>query len=92
MAGHPYDTLTLFSASWCPDCRQARRFLDEHGVEYDLIEIDRNPEAARQLEGKTGKRGIPYLVLHTGQGEEWVRAYVPRQGFDREGLRELLGL
>jgi glutaredoxin len=84
---HP--KLTVYSSTMCADCRQAKRFLDEHGVAYETIEIDRDPEAARRLEEKTGKRGVPYFVL---DDERWVRAYVPRRGFDREGMTELLGL
>ncbi len=89
MGGEGYETLTVYSATWCPDCRVAKRFLDEHGVVYDTVEIDRDEDAARLLEAKTGKRGIPYFVL---DGERWVCAYVPRQGFDREGMAALLGL
>jgi glutaredoxin len=89
VGGKGYDTLTVYSATWCPDCRVAKRFLDEHGVVYDKVEIDRDEDAARLLETRTGKRGIPYFVL---DGERWVRAYVPRQGFDREGMAALLGL
>jgi hypothetical protein len=58
-------------------------------VPYELIEIDRDEGVARLLEERTGKRGIPYFVL---DDEEWVRAYVPRRGFDREGMKARLGL
>ncbi len=85
----PYSKLTVYSSTWCPDCTAAKRFLDEHGVDYELIEIDKVDGAAELLEEKTGKRGIPYFVL---DDERWVRAYVPKQGFDREGMTALLGL
>jgi glutaredoxin len=89
MSDRPYDKLTVYSSTWCPDCRHAKAFLDEHGLDYELVEIDKDHEAARVLEEKTGKRGIPYFVL---DGERWERAYIPRQGFDREGMSRLLGL
>lgn len=89
MTAKPYTKLTVYSSTWCPDCREAKRFLDEHGVKYGLIEIDKTEGAAELLEAKTGKRGIPYFVL---DDERWVRAYVPKQGFDREGMAELLDL
>lgn len=81
--------LTVYSSTWCPDCRVAKAFLEEFGVQYDLVEIDKDPDAAVLLEQKTGKRGIPYFVI---DGERWVRAYVPGQGFDRQGMMEALGL
>jgi glutaredoxin len=89
MSEKSYNKLTVYSSTWCPDCRQAKSFLDEHGVDYELIEIDKVDGAAELLEEKTGKRGIPYFLL---DDERWVRAYIPKQGFDREGMAELLGL
>jgi glutaredoxin len=84
-----YETLALYSSTRCGACRQARRFLDEHGIVYELIEIDRDERAAERLEAETGKRGVPYLLL---DDERWVRAYIPRQGFDRAGVAALLGV
>lgn len=89
MNERPFETLIVYSSTLCPDCRAAKRFLDDHGVTYDVIEIDEDPDAARLLEQKTGKRGVPYFVL---DGTRWERAYIPKQGFDREGMASLLGL
>jgi len=89
MNDRPFHKLAVYSSTWCGDCRQAKAFLAEHGVEYELVEIDKDPEAAVRLEEQTGKRGVPYFVL---DDTRWVRAYVPKQGFDRAGMIELLGL
>jgi mycoredoxin len=89
MPDRPYRKLTVYSSTWCPDCTQAKRFLEEHGLDFELIEIDKVDGAAELLEEKTGKKGIPYFVL---DDERWVRAYVPGQGFDRPGMTSVLGL
>ncbi len=89
MTDRPFRKLTVYSSTYCPDCTQAKRFLAEHSIDYEVIEIDRDPDAATRLEQQTGKRGVPYFVL---DDEQWVRAYIPRQGFDRSGMAELLGL
>ena len=68
--------IQLYSASWCPDCTRAIRFLDEHDVTYEKIDISENPAAAELLEAKTGKKGIPFLVVDG----EWIRAYTPGGG------------
>ncbi len=81
--------LKLYSAEWCADCRNAKRFLDEQGVDYELVEIDKDEQAARLLEERTGKRGIPCLLI---DGDRWLRAYEPGRGFDREGVARELGL
>ncbi|MFQ5655612.1 MAG: glutaredoxin family protein [Planctomycetota bacterium] len=75
--------ILLYSAPWCPDCRRAKQFLEELGVEYEVVDIDQEPQAAKELEERTGKRGIPYLKV----GEEWIRAYEPGGGpFPRERI------
>ncbi|MGH9587326.1 MAG: glutaredoxin family protein, partial [Acidobacteriaceae bacterium] len=38
--------LTLYSATWCRDCREAKRFLNKHGITYTEIDIETTPGAA----------------------------------------------
>ncbi len=81
--------LTVYSSTRCADCRQAERWLREQGIPFLLVLIDRDEAAARRLEERTGKRGVPWFVLPDGR---WVRAYIPGRGFDRRGMAELLGV
>ena len=82
-------SILLYGATWCPDCTRAARFLDDHDVAYDKVDISEDPQAARLLEQKTGKRGIPFLVV----GDRWVRAYSPGGGgFPAEEILEAVGL
>jgi len=37
--------ITIYSTSWCGDCRLAKQFLKERGVEYREVNIDEEPEA-----------------------------------------------
>lgn len=83
------DQILFYTATWCPDCHRARRFLDENAIEYTTVDIDEDPQAAILLEEKTGKRGIPFLVIDG----EWVRAYEPGGApFPRQRLSEALEL
>jgi len=43
------------------DCREAKRFLNEHAIPYTEINIETTPGAADQVIANTGKRGIPSL-------------------------------
>ena len=38
--------LTIYSASWCRDCREAKKFLIKHNIEYKEIDIEKTPGAA----------------------------------------------
>lgn len=78
----------VYSAAWCRDCRQAKRFLEEHQIAYTEIDIERVPGAAEEVLRHVGKRAIPQFVID-GQ---WVQPYRPGLGFLYEEMRELLGL
>ena len=48
----------VYSAPWCRDCREAKRFLDKHNIPYNEINIDSTPRYAYAVEANTGKRAI----------------------------------
>ena len=78
----------MYATSWCGDCRKARDFLDNHGVEYTEINIDRDPEAAAEVVRRMGKRAIPQLVIDG----EWFQPYVPGRGLLVDELHQRLGI
>jgi glutaredoxin len=80
--------LLVYSAPWCPDCRIAKRFLDQHGIPYKEVDIETTPGAADEVIRHTGKRAIPQFVLNG----EWVQPYRAGEGFLYEEMRELLGV
>jgi len=43
--------LTLYCTTWCPDCRRARAYLKERGIQYTEIDIGRDREAASRVRG-----------------------------------------
>jgi mycoredoxin len=55
--------LLVYSADWCRDCREAKRFLNQHAIPYTEINIETTPGAAAQVIANTGKRAIPQFVL-----------------------------
>jgi thioredoxin reductase (NADPH) len=60
-------SITVYGAPWCPDCRRAKKFLGEHRVEYDWIDVDHDPAAERRvMELNDGKRIIPTVVFEDG--------------------------
>jgi mycoredoxin len=69
--------LLLYSASWCRDCREAKRFLATHSIPYQEIDIENTPGAADQVIANVGKRAIPQFVLDG----KWIQPYKPGHGF-----------
>lgn len=78
----------MYSASWCRDCREAKRFLDRHGIEYKEVDIENTPGAAEEVIRNVGKRAIPQWVLDG----KWVQPYRPGRGFLYDEMSELLGV
>jgi glutaredoxin len=80
--------LIVYSAQWCRDCREAKRFLAKHKIPYQEIDIERTPGAAAEIIARTGKRAIPQFVVDG----TWVQPYRPGEGFLYQEMRELLGV
>ncbi len=56
--------ITLYSNKWCSLSRRTKAWLNEQGLPFEEIDIDRNPDAARQVETWTGGyRSVPTLVI-----------------------------
>lgn len=80
--------ITVYSAFWCPDCREAKRFLQRHNLPFTEIDIEFTPGAAEEVIHRTGKRAIPQFVIDG----EWVQPYRPGEGFLYEEMSERLGV
>ena len=80
--------LIVYSAPWCGDCREAKRWLSRNKIEYKEINIEEVPGAAEEVIRRTGKRAIPQFVVD-GQ---WVQPYVPGRGFKYAEMASLFGL
>jgi glutaredoxin len=78
----------VYCSPWCPDCREARRFLARHNIIYREIDIDKVPGAAEEIVERTGKRAIPQFVINGA----WVQPYRPGEGFLYEEMGKLLGV
>jgi thioredoxin reductase (NADPH) len=59
--------ITVYGAPWCPDCRRAKKFLAEHRVAYDWVDIDLDPDALSYVERvQNGGRTIPTIRFADG--------------------------
>jgi mycoredoxin len=80
--------LKVYSANWCRDCREAKRFLTTHNIPFEEIDIERVPGAADEVIDNVGKRAIPQFVIDG----KWVQPYRPGRGFLHEEMSELFGV
>jgi mycoredoxin len=54
--------IVVYTTPWCRDCKVAMRFLEERGIAYEEVDIERHPEAAEiVMELNDGMRKVPTL-------------------------------
>ena len=56
------DSITMFGAQWCGDCRRTKKQLDGLGIEYTYIDLETDPAAADVAREISGRTSIPVVV------------------------------
>jgi mycoredoxin len=57
----------MYTTTWCGFCRNLKRQLARAGVEVSEVDIERDPEAARFVEGVNGgNQTVPTVVFPDG--------------------------
>ncbi len=73
--------VVLFSTSTCSWCRRAKRYFKDQRVPFKEVNIERDPDAARDIVRKTGQTGVPVIKI----GSSWI------VGFDKKRIHKELG-
>jgi thioredoxin reductase (NADPH) len=59
-----HTNLTVYGATWCSDCKRAKKFLGEQRVHYNWIDVEQDSEGLALVERvNQGKRIIPMIVF-----------------------------
>ena len=68
--------VTIYTTSLCPFCWRAKRLLDIRGVEYNEVDVIREPERRLEMiERSGGLTSVPQIFigeLHVGGSDELV--------------------
>lgn len=66
-AGGTWPKITMYTTSWCGDCKQSKRFLSRAGIPFEEIDIEDVPEAAEIVKGlNNGRRRVPTILIEGG--------------------------
>jgi glutaredoxin 3 len=86
MAG-PNGRVTLYTTEPCGFCRQAKALLHARGVEYEEVNLAKNPAGRTDLVALTGQMTFPQIVI----GKRAIGGFRELVEADRAGtLDELL--
>lgn len=77
----------LYALSTCPYCRMTKRYLDDHGITYELTEVDLLEGAEKQaavdeIKRLSGGTSFPVLVV-----DDQVVV-----GFNKSKIADIVGL
>lgn len=60
-------TIVMYSTTWCPDCRRAKKFLDKKKVDYLDVDIEEDDKGRAFIMGiNNGNRVVPTIVFPDG--------------------------
>jgi mycoredoxin len=62
--------VTMYSTPWCGYCHRLKSQLDREGISYEVVDIERVPEAAEIVERVNGgNQTVPTLVYSDGSAQ-----------------------
>jgi thioredoxin reductase (NADPH) len=89
MAGDSAD-VKVYGASWCPDCRRAKRFLSEQRVAFEWHDIELEPQLLSVVqERNNGNNVIPTVLFGDGShlSEPTNEELADKLGLQREAMQ-----
>ncbi len=78
--------IKIYSTATCVFCKAERAFLDEKGINYDVVMVDQDQKLAEELLRESGGLSVPFTVISDGDKTEKIL------GFDQPRLTTALGL
>ena len=74
--------VTVYSTPTCPFCIRAKQYLKDNNIEFTNYDVGSDQAKAQEMMKKTGQMGVPVIDI---EGQIIV-------GFDKERIKEMLGL
>lgn len=65
--------ITVFTTTHCAYCVMLKKFLSMKGKEFEVVNLDDNPEMRQSLLEKTGAMTVPITKI----GEEYIIGWNP---------------
>jgi glutaredoxin 3 len=73
--------IQMYSKSWCPYCRMAKRLLAAKGRQWSEIDIEEQPDRAREMVERSGRTTVPQIWI----GDRHVGGYADLSRLDASG-------
>jgi len=72
------NNVTIYSKDYCPYCKAAKRILQSRGIEYNEIDVERQPHKLAEMLTRSKRRTVPQIFFgdkHIGGHDDLVHYY-----------------
>ena len=76
--------ITLYTTDPCGFCRSAKTLLESRGVDYEEVNLAKDPDGRAELVALTGQMTFPQILV----GERSIGGFRELLEADREGILE----
>lgn len=53
----------VYSADWCRHCSKVKEFMKIKGIEFSIVDVDKNPGSMIDLMEKYGVKTLPQVII-----------------------------
>jgi glutaredoxin 3 len=78
----------MYTTAWCGYCVRAKALLDDRGIPYEEVSMDRDPDFRRKLLDMTGHWTVPQIFID----EHPIGGYTELWALDRAGGLDALAV
>jgi len=64
--------ITVFTTNTCGYCGMVKKWLDNKGIAYKIVNLDENPEMQKTIYEKSGALTVPVTLVENEDGQEDV--------------------
>jgi len=89
------ELIKVYGASWCPDCRQAKRFLGDQRIAFEWHDIEVDPDGVRVVQERNGGNNIiPTIIFPDGShlAEPTNEELAEKIGLERSAMMHVYDL
>lgn len=74
----------IYTSPTCGYCDMAKDWMKEKKIEYEEVDVAKDPKAGQELVKISGQMGVPVIIIEKGEEKSII------VGFDQGKLEEIL--
>ena len=75
------NNIVIYASAFCPYCHWARALLDKKGVDYSVLNVDRDSRLRQEMRQRSGHSTVPQIFI----GERHIGGFDDLSALDRAG-------